>query len=185
MYSQTLITAPGQPAPCIVLIGMAGAGKSTVGKEIARRIDWAYMDTDHLLEAAYGAPLKFVANSFDKKTFIQAEGEMICSIRASRVVIATGGSVVYHDIAMRHLADLGVLVYLDVPFPVVERRIAAKSDRGLAIAPGQSLLDLFSERYPLYKTWAALCCDVGQKNPAQCAKWILEHLPPKFFGPRQ
>jgi shikimate kinase len=176
MSTQSLIAAPQRLSPCIVLIGMAGAGKSTVGKEIARLTGWAYMDTDHLLEAVYGAPLQRVADAFDKKTFIRAEGEMICSIRAARAVIATGGSVVYHEPAMRHLTKLGVVVYLDVPFAAIERRIAARPDRGLAIAPGQTLSGLFDERDPLYKAWATLRCDAGRKNPGQCARWIVERL---------
>ena len=176
MPTQALIAAPQRLAPCIVLIGMAGAGKSTVGKEIAHLTGWAYVDTDYLLEAAYGAPLQCVADAFDKKIFIGAEGEMICSIRASRAVIATGGSVVYHEAAMRHLARLGAVVYLCVPFAVIEQRIAAKPNRGLAIAPGQTLSGLFEERDPLYNAWATLRCDVGRKNPRQCARWIVERL---------
>jgi shikimate kinase len=176
MPTQALIAAPQRLAPCIVLIGMAGAGKSTVGKEIAHLTGWAYVDTDYLLEAAYGAPLQCVADAFDKKTFIGAEGEMICSIRASRTVIATGGSVVYHEAAMRHLTRLGAVVYLSVPFAVIEQRIAAKPNRGLAIAPGQTLSGLFEERDPLYNAWATLRCDVGRKNPRQCARWIVGRL---------
>ncbi|MDR2574535.1 MAG: shikimate kinase [Desulfovibrio sp.] len=174
--SQKLIAAPRQLAPCIVLIGMAGAGKSTVGKEIARLTGWAYVDTDHLLEAAYGVPLQHVADAFDKDTFIRAEGEMICSLKASRAVIATGGSVVYHEAAMRHLSELGTLVHLDVPFAVIERRIAAKPDRGLTMAPGQTLADLFYERNPLYKGWAAFHCETEGKSPGECARWIVECL---------
>jgi shikimate kinase len=176
MPSPELLAAPQQLLPCLILIGMAGAGKSTVGKEIARLTDWAYLDTDYLLEAAYGAPLQRIADFFDQRTFIKAEGEMICSIKASRTIIATGGSVIYHEDAMRHLTGLGAVVYLDVPFSVIQRRIAAKPDRGLAIAPGQSLWELFQEREPLYKAWAMLHCEVGQKNSGQCARWILEQL---------
>ncbi|MDR3358692.1 MAG: shikimate kinase [Desulfovibrio sp.] len=179
MPRQAFIAAPRRPAPCIALIGMAGAGKSTVGKAIARLTGWAYMDTDHLLEAAYGAPLQRVVEALDKKTFIRAEGEMICSIRASRTVIATGGSAVYHEAAMRHLTGQGAVVYLDVPFAVIERRIAAKPDRGLVMAPGQTLSALFAERDPLYKAWATLRCDAGRKNPGQCARWIVERLRPE------
>jgi shikimate kinase len=176
MPSPELLAAPRHQVPCLVLIGMAGAGKSTVGKEIARLADWAYMDTDYLLEAAYCAPLQRVADAFDQQTFIRAEGEMICSIKASRTVIATGGSVIYHEAAMRHLAGLGTVVYLAVSFSVIERRIASRPDRGLVIAPGQSLRDLFQEREPLYRAWATVHCEVGRKSSGQCARWILEQL---------
>jgi shikimate kinase len=170
------MAAPQRLLPCITLIGMAAAGKSTVSREMARLTGWACMDTDHLLEAAYAVPLQRVADAFDKAAFIEAEAQMICSIRAHRVVIATGGSVVYSEPAMRHLVSLGHIVYLDVPLSVIERRIAAKPNRGLAMSPGQTLADLYAERAPLYRRWTSVHCDVGRKNPEQCARWILKRI---------
>lgn len=133
------LAAPTGPAPCIVLIGMPGAGKTTVGGELARALGWAFLDSDHLIEAVYGARLQDITDALDKETFLDAECEVIRAIKANRVVLATGGSVVYREAAMRRLAELGPIVHLDIPLAVVEERVARNPQRGLAIAPGQSL----------------------------------------------
>lgn len=178
MPIESLIAAPRKLAPCIVLIGMAGAGKSTVGGAIARVLDWAFLDSDSIIEAIYGARLQTIADALGKDAFIDAECEIIRSLRINRTVIATGGSVVYRDAAMRHLTALGPLVYLDAPFVVIEKRVAAKPDRGLAIAPGQSLADLFHERADLYNAWASFHCAVlHADSPGECAWRIIRDLP--------
>ncbi|BAV92495.1 homoserine kinase [Candidatus Desulfovibrio trichonymphae] len=179
MPIDSLITAPRKLAPCIVLIGMAGAGKSTVGEAIARALDWAFLDSDSIIEAIYGARLQTIADALGKDAFIDAECEIIRSLRINRTVIATGGSVVYRDAAMRHLTALGPLVYLDAPFVVIEKRVAAKPDRGLAIAPGESLADLFYERADLYNAWAPFHCAVHADSPGECARRIIRDLPPE------
>ena len=154
---------PPPPAcPCVVLIGMAGAGKSTVGMALAQTLGWAFMDSD----------------SLSKEAFLDLEAVVLGSIRVQRTVIATGGSAVYRPQAMAHLATLGPVVFLDVPLETIEERIARNPDRGLAIAPGQTLADIFYEREALYTPYATLRCDARQKTPQQCARWIAEHLPP-------
>lgn len=172
------LAAPTLPAPCIVLIGMAGAGKTTVGGELARELGWAFLDSDHLIEAAYGARLQDITDALSKEAFLDAECEVICAIKANRTVLATGGSVVYRERAMRRLSELGPIVHLDVPLATVEERVARNPQRGLAIAPGQSLADIFREREALYRAWANLRCEAQDKNPLQCARWIIERLPP-------
>lgn len=175
------IAAPLVPAPCIILIGMAGAGKSTVGMALARELDWAFLDSDHLIEAVYGARLQAVTDALSKEAFLDAECTVIRSIKACRAVIATGGSVIYREAAMRHLNALGPVVHLDVPFAAIAERVARNPQRGLAIGPGQTLEDLFNERAQLYRKYARVRCDAGNKNPAQCARWIIRHLPPEIF----
>ncbi|WP_165064850.1 homoserine kinase [Desulfovibrio sp. ZJ200] len=166
------------PAPCIVLIGMPGAGKTTVGGALARELGWAFLDSDHLIEAVYGARLQDITDALSKEAFLDAECEVICAIKANRVVLATGGSVVYREAAMRRLAGLGPIVHLDVPLATVEERVARNPQRGLAIAPGQTLADIFREREELYRVWANVRCEAQAKNPLQCARWIIDHLPP-------
>ena len=131
---------------CVTLIGMAGAGKSTVGRAVAERLGWAYVDTDHLIESTYGARLQDVTDALDKERFLDVEARVIQSLRMQRAVLATGGSVVYRPEAMRYLTSLGPVVFLDVPLPLILERISRKPDRGLAIAPGQTVEDLFRER---------------------------------------
>lgn len=171
------MTGPTRPSPCVILIGMAGAGKSTVGETLAQTLGWAFMDSDHLIEAVYAARLQDVTDALGKSAFLDVESSIVCAIKANRTVIATGGSVVYREQTMRHLASLGPLVYLDVPFTLVEERIARNPQRGLAIAPGQTLHDIFLEREELYARYANLRCPAVDKNPQQCADWIVQQLP--------
>ena len=160
---------PPPPAcTCVVLIGMAGAGKSTVGMALAQTLGWAFMDSDYLMEALYADRLQAVTDALSKEAFLDLEAVVLGSIRVQRTVIATGGSAVYRPQAMAHLATL----------ETIEERIARNPDRGLAIAPGQTLADIFYEREALYNHYATLRCDARQKTPQQCARWIAEHLPP-------
>ena len=148
MPTPDLVAAPARLAPCIILIGMAGAGKSTVGGVLARELGWAFLDSDHLIEALYGARLQDVTDALGKEAFLDAECTVIRAIKANRTVIGTGGSVVYREEAMRHLAKLGPIVHLDLPLAVIEERIARNPQRGLAIAPGQTLPTSFVSGRP-------------------------------------
>jgi shikimate kinase len=179
------IMAPVRPAPCIVLIGMAGAGKSTVGAALSQKLDWAFMDSDHLIEACYATDLEQVSSTLGKEAFLDVECRIVRSIKANRCVIATGGSVVYREEGMRHLATLGPVVYLDVAFQVISRRIAEKPRRGLAVAPGQTLWDLFAERESRYRAWSNIRLTVGDMEPMACAEAILGMLDQEVLTERQ
>ena len=161
---------------CITFIGMAGAGKTTVGRLVARSLDWAFVDCDHVIEAAFAAPLQSVADAMSKDEFIDVEAEIVGALRLCRTVIATGGSVVYRRSTMEHLAALGPIVYLDVPMKIVLERIARNPDRGLAIAPGQTIEDLFREREALYRHYATLQVEAFGVTPAESARRTLEKL---------
>lgn len=182
---QSLVSGPKDSLPCVILIGMAGSGKSTIGARLAQEMDWALLDSDALMEALYGCRLQDLTDALDRDAFLDVECAVICAIRAQRTVIATGGSVVYREAAMRHLASLGHIVHLDVPLPEIERRIARNPQRGLSLGPGQSVADLHHERAPLYAAWAALRCDAGRGTPVGCARWIMRHLPPEFRAPSE
>jgi len=142
---------PGQL--CVSIIGMAGCGKSTVGKLLARYLGWAHLDTDHIIEASYAVRLQCVTDTLAREDFLYVEDECIRSLRLKRTIISTGGSAVYSEGAMEHLRSLGPIVHLDVPLPEILARIARKPERGLVIAPGQTVEDLFAEREALYKRW--------------------------------
>jgi shikimate kinase len=183
MSSQSdFTTAPASPARNISLIGMAGAGKSTVGNTLAHELGWAFIDSDHLIEAAYGTRLQDITDALGKAAFLDTEARVICAIKANRTVIATGGSVIYRETAMNHLASLGPVVFLDVPYCVIEERIARNPERGIAMNPGEKLEDIFNERQALYTRYATLCCKAEGKTPVQCAQWIRAHLAPSMLG---
>lgn len=170
---------------CISLIGMAGAGKSTVGRVLGDRLGWAQVDTDHLIEAAYGKRLQDVTDSMSKEAFLDVECDTICAIRLNRTVLSTGGSVVYREPAMRHLESLGPIIHLDVPLPLILERIAMNPDRGLAIAPGQTIEDLFAEREALYRRWAGYSIPAGTLSVEGCVDAILALLKQHGFNPDQ
>ena len=161
---------------CITFIGMAGAGKTTVGRMVARALGWAFVDSDHIIEAAFAAPLQRVADAMPKEAFIDMEAEIVGSLRLCRAVIATGGSVIYRQSTMEHLAKLGPIVYLEVPMKVILERIARNPDRGLAIAPGQTLEELFLEREELYRRYATISVSSCGISPSESARLTLERL---------
>lgn len=170
--SRRSIPEPG----CIIFTGMAGAGKTTIGRLVAQELNWAFVDTDHIIEASFAAPLHRIASSMTKEEFIEAEAEVVSSLRFSRTVIATGGSVIYRQSTMEHLASMGPVVYLDVPMKTILERIARNPDRGLAIAPGQSVEDLFQEREALYRRYADLTVESSGLTPTETARRTLELL---------
>ncbi len=165
-----------EKCPCVTLIGMAASGKSTVGLALAKRLDWAHVDTDHLIEAAYGKRLQDVTDSMTKEEFLDVEGKTIEGINMQRTVLSTGGSVIYREGAMRHLQSLGPVVHLDVPLPLILKRIAQKPDRGLAIGPGQTIEDLFREREALYRRWQTCSILAGDLSIKECVDAIYEHI---------
>lgn len=138
------------PGGCITLIGMAAAGKTTIGRLLAGMLGWAHVDSDHIIESIYGARLQQITDTMSKDEFLDLEASVIVSLKLRRTVISTGGSVVYRQAAVDHLATLGPLLHLDVPLSVIVERIARKPDRGLAISPGQTIEGLYLERQKLY-----------------------------------
>lgn len=172
-----LFSLPNLPEDaCITFIGMAGAGKTTVGRLVARSLDWAFADSDHIIEAVYGAPLQDITDALGKEAFIEAEAEIVSGLRFERTVLATGGSVIYRQRTMEHLASLGPILYLDVPMKTILERIARNPDRGLAIAPGQTVEDLFREREALYRRYAGLTISTAGIGAAESARRVLEAL---------
>ncbi len=175
-----IIQSINKSIPCISLIGMPGAGKTTIGKRLASRLRWPYIDSDHVIEAYYGHRLQDVVDATDKKGFIDLEAAIVQSLRVRRCVLGTGGSVVYSDAAMKFLSSKSCIVYLEVPLESLSDRIAANPERGIAFAPGQTLEDLFKERTLLYEKWAEVRCFNYEISPDDCVSWIVDHLPEKI-----
>ncbi len=169
-----LLPQPNSFDPDIIIIGMAGAGKTTVGKMCARSLGWAFADTDYLIEAACGMELQQVTDSMSKEEFLDLEEKHICSLDLHRTVVATGGSVIYREASMEHLKRLGTIFYLDVPLDVILQRIALNPARGIAIAPGQTLEELYREREALYRRYADVRIDAAGMNAQECAARIVE-----------
>ena len=160
----------------ITIIGMAAAGKTTIGRELSALIGWPSVDTDHIIESVYGVRLQSVTDRLKKEEFLDLEMQAIMSLRVCRMVVSTGGSVVYREPAMSYLQASGPVIYLAVPLPVILERIARKPERGLAIAPGQSIEDLFYEREALYTKYATWSVEGGNGPPHSYARTIAQWL---------
>jgi shikimate kinase len=139
---------------CVSLIGMAGAGKSTLGRLLAEKMGWAHLDTDRLIEAYYGLPLQELLDGLGLAAFLQAEETLVSMLGLRRTVISTGGSVVYGPAAVARLRLLGPVIHLSISLPTFLGRVGDAGNRGLAIAPGLTREDLFLERQPLYQAAA-------------------------------
>jgi len=166
------------PRSCITLMGMAGAGKTTVGQALALELDWVHMDTDRLIEAHWGRPLQYVYDGMGREAFIKAEENLVAGLDLCRTVISTGGSVVYGPRAVSRLRTLGPVIYLRPDVETVTRRVADAEGRGLCIAPGQTVADLYAERLPLYEASADLTLDSGRLSPRECALAVRSWLFP-------
>lgn len=138
----------------VILIGMAGAGKSSVGVVLAKRLGYDFIDSDLLIQRRHGRRLPELIAAHGRAGFCRIEEEVILSLRVEQTVVATGGSVVYSEAAMTHLGQLGRLVFLDTPLKVLQRRVGNLEQRGLIIEPGEDFAGLYARRLPLYRYWA-------------------------------
>lgn len=138
----------------IVLIGMPGCGKSTVGALLATALHMNFVDTDLVLQQQQGKKLQEMIDAIGNDAFLKLEEDCICGLDVSHTVIATGGSVVYGRKAMRHLHENGLVVYIRLPYEEIERRLSNLATRGVTLKKGQTLRGLYDERIPLYEAEA-------------------------------
>jgi len=160
----------------IVLIGMPGCGKSTVGVLLAKALGKAFIDTDVVFQAKEGRKLQKIIDEIGIDSFLKKEEEAILGFSCSDTVIATGGSVIYGQKAMEHLHRDGFVVYISLPYEEIESRLSNLATRGVTLRNGQTLRDLYDERIPLYEREAdyvfeATDCSID-KTVAEIAKEI-------------
>ncbi|WP_018123735.1 homoserine kinase [Desulfovibrio oxyclinae] len=172
----TKVERDSEPKPCITLVGMAGAGKSTLAPMLAEALGWKHMDTDRLLEAFYGRPLQDIFDGYGLEEFLRIEEQLVSEVFLNRTVISTGGSVVYGKRAVDRLRELGSVVFLEIDAETFEKRVGDAEGRGLAIAPGKTLRDLFDERQPLYRAAADVTVRTDRCTPEECVSEILEKV---------
>lgn len=138
----------------VCLIGMPGAGKSTVGVILAKILGYEFVDSDLLIQKEEGALLKDIIASKGVDGFIEVEERVNSSLDLDRTVIATGGSVVYGAKAMEHLKSISTVVYLKLSYDTIDSRLNNIKGRGVVLRDGQTLFDLYKERIPLYERYA-------------------------------
>ena len=160
----------------IVLIGMPGAGKSTVGVLLAKHLGLGFVDTDLLIQERAGRRLQEIADAGGFRELRRLEEEAILGIDTRGAVIATGGSAVYSTRAMDHLARCGILVCLRARPELLESRLDDYDRRGIANPADQSFAAIFAERAPLYERYADVAVDVDGRTQEEVARAVMEAL---------
>lgn len=160
----------------VVLIGMPGVGKSTAGVILAKILGYEFVDSDLIIQKKTGKLLKDIIAEESIDGFLKIENEIDASIEAERSVIATGGSVIYGHEAMEHLKAIGTVVYLKVPFFIIERRLRDIRGRGVTLRDGQTLKDLYYERTPLYEKYADIIVNERGLSIEETVSCIADRL---------
>lgn len=160
----------------IVLIGMPGSGKSTIGVLLAKRLGLGFVDTDLLIQQEAGRTLQEIVDHDGYQALRGIEEQVLLGLKVQRQVISTGGSAVYSEPAMQHLESDAVVVFLDIPLEVMLERIGDYSARGISRRPDQSLEDLFIERYELYSRLADVAIDCVGRDHEEVCEAVLSAL---------
>lgn len=160
----------------IVLIGMPGAGKSTVGVVLAKKAGMKFVDSDLVIQEKTGKRLSDIIEEVGTDGFLKVEGKINGELDYTNSVIATGGSVVYESDAMKHLKEIGTVVYLKLPYAEIEDRLGDLNERGVVLKAGFTLKDLYEERIPLYEQYADVTISCEGKVLREVVKEIYEKL---------
>jgi len=160
----------------ITLIGMAGAGKSTIGRVLAKRLGYTFIDVDHLITKNTGMSLQALIDKEGDSALIRFEEEAILRLeRMDGCIISPGGSVVYSEKAMAYLKEISKIIFLDAPFRSIVRRLPNARKRGIVGLRDRSLKELFEERMVLYQKYADFSIKLKEKeNIQEVAERIVE-----------
>ena len=165
----------------IILIGMPGVGKSTLGSALAEKLKYDFIDTDILIEEKAGKSIPQIIkeNGIDK--IMQIENEVNTNIKVEKSIIATGGSVVYGKTAMCNLKKIGKIIYLKQDFETINKRIENVEERGVILKKNQTLKDLYNERTPLYEKYADIIIEEGELSIEETLQVLLNTLANNMF----
>ena len=155
---------------------MPASGKSTIGVILAKVIGYDFIDSDLLIQRKEGKRLSEIIEEKGIDGFLAVENEVNASIEASQCVIATGGSAVYGVEAMQHLREIGAVIYLQVDFDVIQKRLRNIRQRGVVLREGQTLRDLYDERTVLYEKYADLIVREGSGEIEEVVARIIRTL---------
>lgn len=167
----------------IVLIGMPGVGKSTIGVVAAKRMGCRFVDADLVIQETYGRLLHELIEEHGIDGFLEIENRINASLNVENTVIATGGSVCYGKEAMTHLRQIGVVVYLKLGCEALTERLGDLNERGVALKNGQTLEELYFERVPLYEAYADITVDCEGKSLRDTAEEVCRCV--RLFWERQ
>lgn len=160
----------------LILIGMPGCGKSTVGVILAKTLGMKFIDVDLLTQEREGALLQDMIDKKGMAHFLKAEEEAMLSIKGNHTVIATGGSAIYSDAAMQHLKTQGKIMYLQLSLDSIKSRLHNIHSRGIAMELGETLDDLFARRVSLYECYADCIVDCEEKNVEEVVESVIRSI---------
>lgn len=160
----------------IVLIGMPGSGKSTVGVLLAKALGWGFLDTDLLIQQREGALLQELLDRRGIERFLDAEEDAVRSVSCQHTVIAPGGSAVCRPRAAEHLKALGTVIYLKLGPEALEGRLRNIRTRGVAMKPGETIADVYAYRAPLYERWADLTVEAEGQTLEETVSAVMRAL---------
>ena len=160
----------------ITLIGMPGVGKSTIGVVLAKILGYQFLDSDLLIQQQEERRLSRIIEEEGIEGFKKIENRVNASIEVQDTVIATGGSVVYCEEAMQHLKSVGKVVYLKLSYKSIKKRLGNLKGRGVVLKEGQTLLDLYEERIPLYEKYADIVVNEEGRSLEEGIRAVLEAL---------
>lgn len=169
----------------ITLIGMPGAGKSTLGVVLAKKLGYRFVDTDLLIQEGEGMLLPEIIKNRGIEGFIDCENALLAGLQCEHHIIATGGSAVYGSEAVANLKTLGTIVFLDLSLEELRRRLRQDLlDRGVIIREGNTLEDLYNERRPLYERAADIAVELDGLSTLESVEKITSELLPVLKGER-
>lgn len=166
----------------IVLIGMPGVGKSTIGVILAKEIGYQFMDSDLLIQKKEKRLLKDIISGEGVDGFLNIENKVNASIDVESSVIATGGSAVYGAEAMAHLKENGIIVYLMCSYDTLNKRLGDLKGRGVVLKKGQTLKDIFEERRVLYEQYADIVIEENEKGIEETLDLLIKALSEYYGG---
>lgn len=158
----------------IILIGMPGVGKSTIGVVLAKMLGYQFIDADLVIQQKEGKLLCEIIDEIGAEGFIEVENRINSQIEAENAIIATGGSAVYGAEAMAHFKEIGTVLYLELPYDELKRRLSDIKGRGVVLKDGQNLKELYEERVLLYQKYADITVNEYQLNVEQTIDKIME-----------
>ena len=162
----------------VVLIGMPGSGKSTLGIVLAKIMTKDFIDADIVIQNQCDKTLQKIIDACGPEGFIEVENQILSKLEADNSIIATGGSAVYSDEAMKHLAEIGTVVYLKISYDQLVHRLSDLQERGVVLKGGigMSLRELYDERLPLYEQYAGITVDVNDLSITAAARKVADAL---------
>ncbi len=160
----------------IILIGMPGSGKSTLGVLLAKSIGYSFIDSDLVIQKREGRKLFEIINDIGLDGFIGCEEQAVCSIDTDETVIATGGSVVLSKAAMEHLHKSGSIIYLKVLPSDLEKRIKNIKTRGIVMSKNETIYDVYNTRAPLYEKYADVTVELDNSHIEDSCEKIMNLL---------